>query len=130
MRNFDEERIQQAEATKELRKFVVGGQTLYARAFVAPEAVDSLTHEGKDSVADMYDDWICELIEEEDVPKWKKIRKQAKPPLNLQNLEDLVVWLIEVAAGRPTVRPSSSRRGPAPSEGTSKAPSPSPVPGG
>lgn len=127
MRNFDEERTKQAETTADARTFVIGGVTLRARAFVAPEAVDALTHEGHESVADMYDAWICELIEKADVPKWKKLRKSADPPLNLQNLEDLVVWLIEVAAGRPTVRPSSSRRGPEPSEATSKAPSSSPA---
>lgn len=127
MKNFDEERTQAAERTLEARTFVLGGTTFHARAFVTPEAINNLTHEGHDTLTSMYDAWACELIEEDEAAAWQKMRKDGKPPVNLQNLEDVVIWLVEVASGRPTVPPSPSRTGPAKSEATSRAPSRSQV---
>lgn len=113
MRDFDQER----EKTREGRdlEFTVGGETFHIVAFVQPEALDAFQPtnrpEGK-SVLDVYDEWIVSMLVDEDKPKWKKVREESTPPLELHTIETITFWLVEQATGRPTVRPSSLRSGP------------------
>jgi hypothetical protein len=113
-RDFDLERQKTAES-RDLQ-FVAGGESFEIVPFVTPEHLDAFKPmnrpEGKE-VIDVYDDWILSMLVEKDRPRWTAMRKEAKPPLELHTIETIVFWLVEQATGRPTVRPSSSRPGPA-----------------
>jgi hypothetical protein len=132
-RDFDQER--QAGVAKRDLDFTVGGETFHVVPFVPPEHLDAFQPTnrpaGKD-IMDVYDEWILSMIVEEDRPKWEKVRKPVKdggadPPVELHTIETIVFWLVEVATGRPTERPSSSRSGPQPQEAGSQGRSPSRV---
>lgn len=125
MRDFDQERSR----TKEQREtsFTLGGVEFQVIEFVPPEHLDQFNPtqrpEGKTAL-NVYDEWIVSMLVEEDRPKWEQVRKPedeggASPPLSLHDIETLVFWLVELATGRPTARPSSSRSGPrAPTDGS------------
>lgn len=122
-RDFDQER--QARVRRRTLTFKVGGETFRIKPFVTPEDMDSFKGTEEDAAAakgpmEVYDGYVKRMVVEEDVAKWDKVRKEADPPLNLQDVEDVVFFLVEAAAGRPTERPSSSGRGPAASGATSR----------
>lgn len=121
-RDFDAER--QARTRRRTLTFTVGGETFRMKPFVTPEDMDSFRQpEGAEKPKDpmeVYDSYVKRMVLEEDAPKWDIVRKEADPPLNLQDVEDVVFFLVEAAAGRPTERPSSSGRGPSASTGTSR----------
>lgn len=117
-RDFDAER--QARVRRRTLTFKIGGETFHMKPFVSPEDM-RVPHaaEGQTGL-DVYDGYVNRMLVEEDVPKWAKVRKEADPPLNLQDVEDIVFFLVEAAAGRPTERSSSSGPGRSPSTGTSR----------
>lgn len=121
-RDFDQER--QASVNRRVLTFKAGGETFHVKPFVRPEDMDSfraLPDGTEDRTGVMvYDNYIKNMVIEEDAPKWDKVRLEADPPLSLADVETICYWLIEVATGRPTERPSSSGRGPRPSAGTSR----------
>lgn len=127
MRNFDLER-EQAQANRVL-EFTVGGETFHVVPFVSPETLDAFkpTQRGERSILEVYDEWIESMVVEEDRPKWKKVRAESDPPLELHTIETIVFWLVESATGRPTERPSSLRSGPTTPEAGSKGTSRSQV---
>lgn len=132
MKDFDQER-EQAKSQRTL-EFTIGGETFRIKPFVKPETMDAFavgdTRQDEKGerrpVLDVYDEWVTSMLVEEDAPKWKRVREKADPPLNLEDIENVVFWLVEAAAGRPTARSSSSAPGRRPQQATSTAPSPSP----
>jgi len=127
-RDFDQER-EQTVAQRTL-DFTVGGEVFHVVPFVMPEQLDAFQPtnrgEGK-SIMEVYDEWVVSMLVDEDKPKWAKVRKESDPPLELHTIETIVFWLVEVATGRPTGRPSSSRSGPQASKAGSPDTSPSRV---
>ncbi len=122
-RDFDLER-EQGKNRRQLT-FKAGGETFRVKAFVSPEQMDSFKEgdepdEPDSTGAKVYDRYIKNMLESEDVANWDKVRKEADPPLSLADIETICYWLIEVATGRPTERLSSSGRGPQASKDTSK----------
>lgn len=127
MKNFDEER-EQLKDKRDL-EFVIGGERFHVRPFIAPETMDAFTaNTGKDAkegeraktLLEVYDGWVEAVLVEGEAKKWAKVRKEANPPLSLHDIEEVVFWLVEVAAGRPTERSSSSGAGRRPPTATSK----------
>lgn len=115
----DFEAIRQARLKQRQLAFTVAGVTLEVKPFVPPETMSVFTEgtEGK-SPFEVYDEFVRRMVV--DGAQWDKLRREADPPLNLQDIEDVVYWLVEAAAGRPIERPSSSGRGPRASQDTSR----------
>lgn len=117
MRNFDEAR---EERLKRDRSFQIGGETFSYRAAVAPESIlrwsqmtggeiDPLPEE---TAIEIFDETVLAFLEPGQDDKWKKVRDpNAKIPLNVGDLKDLVLWLFEEQSGRPTSPPSDSSGG-------------------
>lgn len=112
------------------RTFKIGGQKFTRRASVRPEA--TLEWEGirfmdpSSSPAEEFlgilDRTIIGLIEPgtngKDHGRWAKLRAREDDPITTQDMLELIPWLIEEMAGRPTMPPSNSSGEPGPS-GTS-----------
>lgn len=111
-KNFDEERV--STNGKAPVTFALGGETFTVRPYVSAEV---LAEFGRRQVAnfgetlDAYDEFVKGCILEEDAPKWDKVRKDADPPLTVGAVEQVLWWIMDQAAGRPTEASSSSRRG-------------------
>jgi len=135
-KDFDDHRRKKAEATRKEREFILGGEPFTARATVRPEAFaawDSLNMEEATptEILKTADDTILQMIEKKDGAhdRYRAVRERDDDDaIGLEDLTDLIQWLVEVQSGRPTEPPSDS--GPSPSEtGTSStADSSSPEP--
>lgn len=125
MKDFDKER-EATDARRDL-SFTVGGVTFVAKKATVPEAMKAFSTEpeageARKNILDVYDEWVISMLEDPAQEKeWRRVRKEADPPLTMHVIEEVVFWLVEVAAGRPTGRPSSSGRGRDQSTATSKA---------
>lgn len=110
MKDFDQERTQ----VKRDLTFKAGGETFEIVPFVPPEHLDAFQPTNRapgQSVLDKYDEWVLSMLTEESKPRWEKMRKEADPPMSLHDIEQVVFYLVEVATGRPTGRPSRSPSG-------------------
>lgn len=110
MKNFDDHRKKKDEATRAQREFQLGGETFTARARVRPEAFmewDSMdmANTPASEILVMADKTILDLIEKKDDAhaRYRALREREEDPLNLEDLTDLIQWLVEVqSGGRPT----------------------------
>lgn len=126
MKNFDEAR---AEREVRDRSFQIGGESFTYRPAVAPEGILRWSQMTGGEMPDLteveaieiFDETVNAFLEPGQAEKWSRVRDpQAKHPLNLSDLRDLVSWLFEEQAGRPTTQPSDSSGGSEKSEtGTS-----------
>lgn len=126
MKNFDEQRALRLKAD---RGFQIGGEQFVRRASVRPEAVEPWERVGSDpdltskDVLGAMDETIINLIEPgtkgEAHRRWVKLRGREADAINLGDLIDLVTWLIEEQAQRPTLPSSNS----SPEPGTTGTPS-------
>lgn len=110
-RDFDVERTANGQPQP---TFVVGGERFTVRRFVGAEVLGNfgrrdVRHYG--DTLDAYDEFVKACVEEGEAEKWDKVRTEADPPLSVGSIEQIVFWVMEQAAGRPTEAPSSSRRG-------------------
>jgi hypothetical protein len=117
VKNFDEAR---GEREKRDRSFQIGGEEFTYRAAVAPEAIlhwskmtggeiPDLTEE---QALEIFDETVQAFLEPGQSEKWEKVRNpNAKHPLNIGDLRDLVSWLFEEQTARPTTPPSDSSDG-------------------
>lgn len=117
MKNFDEAR---EERERRDRSFQIGGQEFTYRPAVSPEAIlrwsqmtggemPDLTEQEAISILD---DTVGAFLEPGQEKKWKAVRDpDLKNPLNISDLRDLIAWLFEEQAGRPTSPPSGSSGG-------------------
>jgi hypothetical protein len=113
MRNFDEAR---EEREKRDRSFVIGGETFTYRAGIAPEAfiryneMDTDTPE-QDAIA-IIDEAVVAFLEPGQDDLWRKVRDpQARHPLNIGDMRDLLSWLFEEQTNRPLSPGSDSSAG-------------------
>jgi hypothetical protein len=119
-RNFDDHRKKKDEATRAEREFILGGEHFTARARVRPEAFmewDSLDMETTPAseILEKADATILSMIEKKDNAhdRYRALREREDDALNLEDLTDLVQWLVEVqSGGRPTEPASDSSTSP------------------
>lgn len=113
MKDFDEARRARLERD---RSFQIGGQVLTYRPAVPPEALlaynKAITGEvtaTEEEWISIYDETILSMLEEGQEDGWKIVRDpKAANPLNVQDLNELLQWLLEEQTGRPTGQPSDS----------------------
>jgi len=121
-KDFDQERARKNR--QRILTFKAGGESFHVKANVRPEDIYPQATEAeiadKKMIWDVYDRYIRSMVLDEEAETWDKVRRSADPALNLQDLEDIVSWLIEAASGRPTEKLSSSGRGPGQSGATSR----------
>jgi hypothetical protein len=112
IKDFEAERI--AAAADRAVTFTVAGHKFHVRPFVPPEMLlhfDSWTAADTKTTIEGFDNFIIGMIEPSEEKTWRKVRKDAKPPLNLDDVENIAFWLLGEAAGRPTKPPSPSQPG-------------------
>jgi hypothetical protein len=112
IKDFEAERLKAAEQRGTV--FTVAGKTFHVRKFVPPETLlyfDDWVAADTHKTIEGFDNFIIEMIEPDEEKQWREIRKKAKPPLNLDDIENIAFWLLGEAAGRPTTPPSASSRG-------------------
>lgn len=110
-RDFDAERTANGQPQV---TFKVGGETFTVRRFVPANALAefgrrSITNFG--DTMEAYDAFLKSCVEESDAEKWDKVRAEADPPLTVGAVEQILWFVMDAAAGRPTEASSSSRRG-------------------
>lgn len=113
MKDFDTARQERAQAD---RGFLIGGEQFIRRASVRPEAtkpwedVDLTT--SHDATLAAIDETVTNMIEPgakgEAHKRWAKLREREDDAISLGDLLDLVQWLVQEQAARPTVPPSNS----------------------
>lgn len=117
MHNFDEAR---AEREARDRSFQIGGKGFTYRPAVAPEAILSWSKMTGGEIPDLteeqalsiFDETVAAFLEPGQEKMWKEVRDpKAEHPLNIGDLRELVSWLFEEQAGRPTGPPSGSTDG-------------------
>lgn len=126
MKNFDEQRRKRLEQD---RGFTIGGETFIRRPSVRPEAVspwEAVASNPAMSNTDILaaiDETIINLIEPgekgEAHKRWHKLREREEDALNLGDMIDVITWLVEEQAQRPTQPSSDSSSEP----GTTETPS-------
>ena len=123
MRDFDAEREKVAEDRADDLAFKVGGETFHVRPFIEPEVLVAFDSEGDGmlGVVNGFDRFVKALILPEENDAWDRVRKEAKPPLNLHTIEQIASELMKLGTGRPTSAPSPLPRGRTRSADTSKA---------
>lgn len=118
MKDFDATRSR----TREDRTFRLAGETFVARAKVRPEkliAFDELADLGDDAPISetmrLIDEVLTALIDPADdaLVRYQKIRESEDPEMavGVDDLRDVLDWLMEVITGRPTGSPSDSTSG-------------------
>jgi hypothetical protein len=117
MKNFDEQRSERLSRAEDERTFVIGGEPFLVRAAVRPEATEpwediepGLSH--GETLANC-DQTILNLIEPagDAHERWRNLRAREDDPVTLQDMLELIPWMIGTAAGRPTEPPESSSDG-------------------
>jgi hypothetical protein len=112
IKDFETERL--AAAERRDTRFTVAGKTFHVRKFVPPETLlyfDDWVAADTHKTIEGFDSFVIAMIEESEEGQWREIRKKAKPPLNLDDIENIAFWLLGEAAGRPTTPPSASSPG-------------------
>lgn len=111
MKNFDDKRRIRLEAD---RQFTIGGETFTQKTGLRPEVLLPWENIGADTPASevlaTIDQLVHDFIEPADDAhaRWDALRKRDDDPVTLQDLQELVEWLIEEQTGRPTSPPSAS----------------------
>jgi hypothetical protein len=134
MKNFDEKRHLRRSLTVDDRSFTLGGEIFVAKASMRPEAltdydrIDETT--SLTETLQIVDGVILKFLEKnpDNAPaRYRKIRENEDDPVTVEDLLDLVQWLVEVQTGRPTGRPDDFSPGPSETGTTSTENSSSPV---
>lgn len=113
MKDFDEAR---AEREARDRTFKIGGEEFHFRPAVTPEALlpynRAITGEytpTEEEWIKLYDESITAMLDPGQDARWVHVRRPDAPnPLNVADLNELLQWLLEQQAGRPTGQPSDS----------------------
>lgn len=116
MKNFDEARNERASLE---RTFQIGGETFHYRPGVRPEEIlpwfQMRAEEGGELTQEqqlgVYDDTVLAYLVPGQEKAWKKVRETAEPPVTILDMAELIDWLFEEQAARPTGQPSDSSSG-------------------
>lgn len=117
-KNFDEKRA--ARAAFQDRDFILGGEQFTIRASVRPEAL--IKYESLDASDDIattlatIDGLIIAFLEPgpggDAHNRYKAVREREDDPISVEDLQELVEWMMEVYTARPTVPPGGSSESP------------------
>lgn len=112
MKDFDVIRMENVNPDRKVR---IGGQELQFKAKVLAEDwarwLDGAAGTQEEYLAEM-DIFILSALEPGQEAKWKKARDpELEVPLSKDDIQDLVVHIVEVVVGRPTVPPVASPGG-------------------
>lgn len=117
-KNFDEKRA--ARAAFMDRNFILGGEEFTMRAAVRPEAL--VAYESLDASADIsttlgiIDGLIIAFLEPgpggDAHSRYRQIRERDEDPISVEDLQELVEWMMEVYTARPTEQPGESSESP------------------
>lgn len=119
VKNFDTERLAK-KASEEDRTFVLGGETFVAKQSVHPSVLTAYDRIGKDSTItetlEVVDDCILQMTEARDDAhgRYLQVRANVDDPITVDDLLDIVKWLLEAQTDRPTGQPSASGSGQTP----------------
>lgn len=108
MKDFDQKRKERAERD---RSFTIGGETFEVRVGVRPEVLsiyDDITTET--SAADtikVIDEIITSMLVTADGERYQALRQREEDPITLEDLQDLMEWLLEKETDRTPTQPSS-----------------------
>ena len=111
MKDFDQKRKERASRD---RSFTLGGETFTMRIGLRPEVLvpweqlDETTAAGE--VLQILDTIVLDFLEPYDNQhdRWRTLRERTEDPVTLQDLQELVEWLIAEQTNRPTGQPSGS----------------------
>lgn len=98
------------------RQFTIGGEILIYRASVRPEAMlewSTITPGATDDESlPLLDNLVQQFVTEQSFEKWKALRQvDGDEALNLEDITDVIEWLVERQSGRPTESSSASADG-------------------
>lgn len=116
MKNFDSSR-KARQKTEEERTFALGGHTFVAKKGVHPSALAAYDGIGDDTgvgeTLEIVDDLILAMVEDRDGAhgRYLDLRADQDDPLTIEDLLELVKWLVEIQTGRPTGQPGDSSPG-------------------
>lgn len=131
MKDFDAGRTAKR-ATEEERTFKIGGETFVALRSVHPSVLSAYDKINKDTgiteTLEIVDEVILQMIEDREGAhgNYLKVRANKDDPITVEDLLELVKWLLEAQTDRPTGPPSASASGPTSTEASSTAVSSSP----
>jgi len=99
------------------RTFQIGGETFSFRPAVAPEALleynsaitGDLTDLKENDWIRIYDDTIIAMLEDGQGDRWHHARRlDSDNPLNADDINAVLQWILEQVTGHPTGQPSDS----------------------
>lgn len=128
MKDFDATRKTRRRSEEE-RTFQLAGEVFVLKPAVHPEALetyDSITEEtGIGETMRIVDELILSMIESGDdsEARYRMIRANTDDPVTIEDLQDLVQWMVEVQTARPTGQPGVSSPGQSSTETSLKEPS-------
>lgn len=108
-RNFDQELSEDLE-------FVIAGET-FKMKYVRPEVLaaweDEAAAEKSEGALKQMDDRIKLFLDDSNgaIERWDKLRAREENPISMGQINDLLLWMVEVQSGRPTIPPSPSATG-------------------
>jgi hypothetical protein len=122
VKDFDVQRAARRDKSVDDRSFVIAGETFVRRAAVRPEVLNGFDRVEADSpnsvTLTVMDEMFLELVEGgedggEAEDRYRALRASTDPEtlLTLEDLSEVVEWLVEEQVGRPTGSPSDSSRG-------------------
>lgn len=115
-KNFDIGRKARAKTAEE-RTFTIGGETFVAKDGVHPSALaayDAISDaSGVGETLATVDDLIISMIEDNDNghARYLAVRENTQDIVTVEDLLELVRWLVELQTGRPTGQPDDSSPG-------------------
>ena len=113
MHNFDTKRAERSQA--EPRSFQIGGETFIRKHSVRPEVMtawEAVTPETPASeTLQIVDDLIGEFLIGDGHSRWRQLRERYDDPITLEDMMEVVAWLVSEETGFPTTEPSPSSNG-------------------
>lgn len=131
MKDFDSARLAKR-ASEDDRTFKLGGETFVALPSVHPSVLAAYDKINAGSniteTLEVVDDVILNMIDPRDDAhgRYLQVRAEKTEPITIDDLLELVKWLLEAQTDRPTGPPSASGSGPRPTETSSTVASSSP----
>ncbi len=116
VKNFDEARRAKHKAEGE-RTFVLGDETFVLRPAIHPSILERYDDLDNDTpvkeTMEIVDDLIVALIEPRDgaEDRYRAVRANQDDPISVEDLQDLIRWMMEIQTGRPTGPPGDSSPG-------------------
>jgi hypothetical protein len=118
-RNFDQDLSEDLE-------FIVAGES-FKMKYVRPEVLaaweDEPAADTSESALKQMDSRIKLFLDNSNgaIERWDALRAREDNPISMGQINDLLLWMVEVQSGRPTIQPSPSATGRGKTAASSKA---------